>query len=178
MRNLKNYMFECTVSHTKQVIDKIESDQRILNDVDIYDLLARFTLDCFTSIAFGKSVESVSMYPKTSQFAESFDRLMECFAFRHITPPFVWKAMRLLPFEIGNEGQIKRDIRVINAFSDRVLDSRQDHISNISDEGGDTYNDIISLFSKHDKNLSREQLKCYQISIRFDLFFVFVFADI
>merc|ERR1719361_2412319 len=124
MRNLKNYMFECTVSHTKQVIAKINSDEAIMNDVNIYEMLGRFTLDCFTSIAFGKSVKSVALYPKTSPFAESFDRLMECFGFRHVTPPFVWMVLLALPFEIGNEGQIKRDIRVINRFSDKVLDSR------------------------------------------------------
>merc|ERR1712228_244671 len=87
------------------------------------------------------------------------DRLMESFAFRHVTPPLIWKGLRLVPLEIGNEGQIKRDIRVINAFSDRVLDSRQAKTSNISDESGDKYNDVISLFSKHDKTLTRNQLK-------------------
>ena len=45
MRNLKNYMFECTVTHSKHVLAKIDSDADILNDVDIYNMLSRFTLD-------------------------------------------------------------------------------------------------------------------------------------
>ena len=65
----------------------------------------------------------------------------------------------MLPFEFGNEGAIKRDIRIINEFSDQVLDSRQNAISNITDETGDKYNDIISLFHKHDPTLTRQQLK-------------------
>ena len=89
MRNLKSYMFECTVEHTKQVIDKINEDKDRLNDVDIYNMLARFTLDCFTAIAFGKSVESIEMYPETHPFAEAFDNLITAFAFRHITPPVI-----------------------------------------------------------------------------------------
>lgn len=67
--------------------------------------------------------------------------------------------LRALPFEIGNEGQIKRDIRIITEFADRVLDSRQNEISRISDESGEHHNDIISLFHKHDKSLTRQQLK-------------------
>ena len=50
-------------------------------------MLARFTLDCFTAIAFGKSVESIEMYPETHPFAEAFDNLISAIAYRHITPP-------------------------------------------------------------------------------------------
>eukprot|EP01084_Bolivina_argentea_P124350 220355_1 len=46
MRNLKDYMFECTVDHTKRVINKINSNDEFLNDIDIYNMLGRFTLDC------------------------------------------------------------------------------------------------------------------------------------
>ena len=87
MRNLKNYMFECTVKHTKQVIDKINESKDRLNDVDIYNMLARFTLDCFTAIAFGKSVESIEMYPETHPFAQAFDNLIASVAVRHVQPP-------------------------------------------------------------------------------------------
>ena len=87
MRNLKNYMFDCTVDHTKQVIDKINSDDDFLDDVDIYNMLSRFTLDCFTAIAFGKSVDSTSIYPEIHPFAEAFDNLIESMAFRTIQPP-------------------------------------------------------------------------------------------
>eukprot|EP01084_Bolivina_argentea_P124349 220354_1 len=46
MRNLKDYMFQCTVDHTKGVINKINSNDEFLNDIDIYNMLGRFTLDC------------------------------------------------------------------------------------------------------------------------------------
>ena len=61
--------------------------------------------------------------------------------------------------QFGNEGGIVRDIKVINDFANQLLESRQKSISNITDESGDKYNDIISLFYKHDKTLTREQLK-------------------
>ena len=80
-------MFETSVVHTKQVIDKINENKDTLNDVDIYNMLSRFTLDTFTAIAFGKSVDSVSIYPDEHKFGEAFDNLIEAFAFRHVTPP-------------------------------------------------------------------------------------------
>merc|ERR1719242_794320 len=61
MRNLKNYMFECTVDHSDKVLNKI--DECDADNIDIYDMLSRFTLDCFTSIAFGQSVNSLECYP-------------------------------------------------------------------------------------------------------------------
>ena len=61
--------------------------------------------------------------------------------------------------EFGNEGKIVRDIRIINDFANQVLESRQKSISSITDESGDKYNDIISLFYKHDKTLTKDQLK-------------------
>ena len=113
----------------------------------------------FTSIAFGTSTDSIALYPEKHPFAEAFDACIENFAFRHIIPMPVWKLWRALPIEVGNEGQIKRDMRIINAFADSVMASRQSARSRISDEAGDTHNDIISLFSKHDPSLSQQQLK-------------------
>jgi len=166
MRNLRNYMFECAVVHTKKVIDKIDSDEAIQSDVDIYNILSRFTLDSFTAIAFGKSCESTAFYPRKHPFAEAFDDMVESVAKRHLTiPPNFWKLMRWLPFEVGNEGEIKRNMRVINDFADSVLDSRQTDISGISDEAGDKHNDLISLFSKHDASLTRAQLKCIAMNM-------------
>lgn len=156
MRNLRNFMFECTVQHSKEVIAKCASFQ---SDVDIYNMLSRFTLDCFTAIAFGQSVNSTSSYPKEHPFAEAFDGMISCVTARHIVPPWIWKAMRAMPFKVGNEGAIKRNMRVINAFADEVLDSRQHALQRITDESGVKYNDIISLYSTHDPSLSREQLK-------------------
>ena len=87
MRNLRNYIFDCTVDHTKIVLTKIDSDPSFRDDVDIYNMLSRFTLDCFTAIAFGKSVDSTSIYPEKHPFAEAFDNCITNFAFRHTTPP-------------------------------------------------------------------------------------------
>ena len=36
---------QCTVQHSKQVITKINSDPATVADVDIYNMLSRFTLD-------------------------------------------------------------------------------------------------------------------------------------
>ena len=59
---------------------------------DIYYMLSRFTLDCFTSIAFGESVDSLSIYPAKHPFAEAFDRLIANMAIRHFIPHQLWEA--------------------------------------------------------------------------------------
>eukprot|EP01084_Bolivina_argentea_P246295 412222_1 len=161
MRNLKDYMFSMTVFHTKQVINKINSNDAFLDDIDIYNMLARFTLDAFTAISFGKSTDSVSIFPEKHAFAEAFDNCIYLFAERHMTPSFIWKPIRLLPERLtfGNEYKIKKNIKVIDEFANQVLSARQTAIATISDESGDKYNDIISLFIKQDKNLTNKQLK-------------------
>ena len=53
MRNLKTYMFECTINQCNLVFNKMDS---IISDsnysdnigINIYDILSRFTLDTFT----------------------------------------------------------------------------------------------------------------------------------
>eukprot|EP01084_Bolivina_argentea_P193713 332320_1 len=160
-RNLKEYMFKCNVIHTKNVINKINSNTEFLDNIDMYNMLARFTLDCFTAIAFGKATDSVSMFPNEHPFAFAFDNCMYLFAVRHMTLPLIWKNVRRLPecLTFGKEYQIKRDIKIIDDFADKILGSRQSEISNISDEFGDKYNDILSLFMKYDSNLTKTQLK-------------------
>eukprot|EP01084_Bolivina_argentea_P246296 412223_1 len=162
-RNLKDFMYECTIKHTEKVINKINSRIEQIPDeyINIYDMLARFTLDCFTDIAFGKSVDSVSIYPTLHPFSEAFDNLITSFPQRFVQAPFMWKPIRMLPecLTFGNEYKIKRDIKIINEFAFDVLNSRQHMIANISDECNDKYNDIISLFIKNDPNLTNKQLK-------------------
>eukprot|EP01084_Bolivina_argentea_P014353 26801_1 len=160
MRNLKDYMFECTMSHMEKVMNKFNEDHINKNDINIYNMLARFTMDTFSTIAFGKSVGSIEIFPKEHEFATAFDNLIESLAFRHVTPHFIWRFFRLLPFSFGNEGNIKRDMKIINTFANSVIDSRQHSSSGISDEFGKKYNDIISLFIKFsEKKLSRNELK-------------------
>eukprot|EP01084_Bolivina_argentea_P093383 167953_1 len=166
MRNLKQNMFDCTVQYTDKVLNKIEEQD--MNDINIYDLLSRFTLDCFTAIAFGKSVNSLECFPEKHPFAEGFDGLMASMILRHFIPYWIWKTSRFInkysPIKFGNEGKIFKDVEAINAFSDSVLDARTQKkdkgAKQILDENGSGYDDIISLFIKSsDKQLSKDQLK-------------------
>eukprot|EP01084_Bolivina_argentea_P087254 157609_1 len=151
MRNLKDYMFDCTINHTKKVIAKIEEQGIDMNNINIYDMLGRFTLDAFTDIAFGTTCDSLSSYPSKHPFAEAFDTLIEAMAKRHLIPPSIWKFEKI--FNIGNERIIHKNIQIINEFAGQVLDSRQTSLAGITDESGHSYNDIISLFIKHEKKI-------------------------
>eukprot|EP01084_Bolivina_argentea_P087253 157607_1 len=70
---------------------------------------------------------------------------------RHLIPPSIWKFEKI--FNIGNERIIHKNIQIINEFAGQVLDSRQTSLAGITDESGHSYNDIISLFIKHEKKI-------------------------
>eukprot|EP01084_Bolivina_argentea_P244169 409126_1 len=151
MRNLKDYMYECGVLHSKRVIKKLSG----LDRVDIYDTFSRFTLDAFTTIAFGKSVNSLD--DDECAFGKAFDEVIYQMSFRMLIPEWFWNSLRYL--NIGNERGIKKNISIIDDFADNVLNQRQKEILSITDESGDKYNDILSLFMKHNKELNRKELR-------------------
>ena len=155
-------------------------DECDANSIDIYDMLSRFTLDCFTSIAFGQSVNSLECYPSKHPFAEAFDDVIARVTIRHFVPHPIWQVSKainaLSPIKFGNEGKIYRDVEVINEFADSVLDSRELRQSSktsmnggnglLSDESGSKHNDILSLFIKYSETeLSKTELKCLVLRI-------------
>ena len=67
MRNLRDYMFGCCAETTGTTMAKLESLRVSGQPIDINDILGRMTFDCFTSIAFGASFDSMS---KVGRFLE------------------------------------------------------------------------------------------------------------
>merc|ERR1712176_55141 len=126
--------------------------------IDINDILGRMTFDCFTSIAFGQSFASMSLYPKQHPFGHSFDQCVELFA-KRTTEPF-WKLKRAL--NIDYEYEIDQNLKIINTFCDELIRKKQ--ASNAShrrmtDESGVKTFDLFTLYSEHKNSLTNEEMK-------------------
>ena len=156
-RNLKNYMFDTSIKNTHSTIKKLhEYDNKT---IDINDLLGRFTVDTFCEIAFGYNMNSVTTYPKQHAFGVAFDDMVERVSKRG--SDLLWKQKRAL--NVGNEAYIHHDHIIIQQFVKDIVNKKSK--SQMSDETGKESYDILSLYLKHDPNLTFKNL--YDISINF-----------
>eukprot|EP01084_Bolivina_argentea_P246298 412226_1 len=160
MRNLKDFMYEMSVKHTHSTTKKlkqleINTDKK--EGIDINDILGRFSLDTFCEIAFGVDTKTVSDYPKQCEFGDCFDDLVMRVD-RRGSDPF-WKIKKML--NIGTENIISYNAKIISNFVNNILDNKMKNKSktNISDETGKGSYDILSLFLKHNPNLTKQELK-------------------
>ena len=159
MRNLQHYMFETSVTNTRRAIEKLQEFKG--KTVDINDILGRFTMDTFCEIAFGKSTNSVTSYPKQHAFGVAFDDMVERITVRGLDP--FWKLKRLL--NVGSEWYIHEDHMVIKNFVQNIVRQKNENRSKVADESGKSDHDLLSLYLKHDPNLSFKDL--YDIALNF-----------
>lgn len=120
-------MYQCCIHTTDVLMNKLENLIQSSSIVDINDMLGRMTLDCFTSIAFGKSFEVIELYPKRHPFSSSFDSVISQLGRRGHDP--FWKLKKY--FNVGNESLIKKNISVINSFADRILAAKKINVNYI-----------------------------------------------
>eukprot|EP01084_Bolivina_argentea_P246297 412224_1 len=158
MRNLKDFMYNISKKNTLSVIKKLKELSHE-PEIDINDILGRFTLDTFCEIAFGINVNSVQTYPKTHEFGIAFDDLVMRIDKRG--GDILWKIKKSL--QIGNESYISHDSKIIMDFVNDILDKNHFNVNSntkhISDVGGGQKHDLLSLFLKHNPKLTREELK-------------------
>ncbi|ETO29445.1 cytochrome P450, partial [Reticulomyxa filosa] len=157
MRNLKEYMFECAVSGSKRVMEKLkelnqlESSKR--DGIDMSDVLGRFTLDSFIEICFGKSLHIIETAPKQHAFSEAFDESVYICSVRSFDPFWKWKQL----FNIGLESKMQQNEKTLNDFVYRLLDI--DTRRQLVDESGVNKHDVISLYLSLEPNISRKELR-------------------
>ena len=76
----------------------------------------------------------------------------------------LWKIKRAL--NVGNEWHITRDHKVITDFVSRILDQKESGTTTASIrdvDGGEQY-DLLSLYVKHNPDLTRNELKDIALS--------------
>ena len=156
MRNLKEYMYKCCTRTTHTTLNKLKELKSNGDIIDINEIFGRMTFDCFTSIAFGISFDSMKSYPKTHPFMYAFDYQVNTVSFRDSDA--FWRIKKIL--NIGYNAELTRAAKVITEFSDNVVNqARKSKISNITDESGTKTFDLLSLYLDNDPNLSNEQLR-------------------
>eukprot|EP01084_Bolivina_argentea_P074227 134688_1 len=155
-RNLRDYMYKCVINTTKSTLNVLQTlcDDNIA--IDINDILGRMTFDCFTTIAFGQSFDSMSLYPQNHPFGKAFDKIVELIPMR-MSQPF-WKVKRFL--NIDYEKEIAYHLKIINDFSHNLItEKRKNTIANITDETGINTFDLFSLYQKHNQQLTDNDMK-------------------
>ncbi|KAG6944580.1 hypothetical protein JG688_00017009 [Phytophthora aleatoria] len=142
MRALRDSMTS-TIQRHLVVLERIFYQAAETNDtVDMFRLLNRFTMEAFTEIGFGVHMNCLDA-DKEHPFQTAFDRSQQLFVLRFVRPSWFWKTQRLLG--IGAEGQVKRDMDVINSTIFDIVTQTLEHRAKGTqdDKGG---KDIISLF--------------------------------
>ena len=156
VRNLRDYMYSCCQQTTKSTMNVLENLRQNNQIIDINDILGRMTFDCFTSIAFGKSFNSMKLYPDKHPFGKSFDKLVELFPIRNREP--LWRIKRAL--NIGYEYEISENLKVVDDFCiDLITKKKEETVQNITDESGQDTFDLFSLYYNHNKELTNEDMK-------------------
>eukprot|EP01084_Bolivina_argentea_P039241 72528_1 len=154
-RNLKDYMYEMSLKHTKDTINKLYNYLNYDGGVNINDILGRFTLDTFCEIAFGQNINSINSYPKPHEFGVVFDEMVEQIGSR--SNDIFWKLKRIL--NIGREKHIHKYHIILQNFVDNIIQKQSTNNYKISDESGNASYNILSLFLKFDPTLTATQLK-------------------
>ncbi|RCV07124.1 hypothetical protein SETIT_1G219200v2 [Setaria italica] len=91
--------------------------------VDMQDLLLRFTFDNICAAAFGIDAGCLAEGLPDVPFASAFERATELSLARFVTPPFVWKAKRLLG--VGSERALVEATRAVREFAERTVAERR-----------------------------------------------------
>eukprot|EP00644_Phytophthora_capsici_P002765 jgi/Phyca11/124947/e_gw1.55.146.1 len=113
------------------------------DSIDMFRLLNRFTMEAFTEIGFGVQLNCLDA-DKEHPFQTAFDRSQQSLALRFLRPSWFWKTQRLL--SIGAEGQVKRDMNVINSTIFDIVTQTLDHRAMDTKEHEKRDKDIVSLF--------------------------------
>jgi len=107
---------------------------------DTKKMFFRYTMDSFTEIAFGESVESLSV--ETHPFSTSFDRAHQMLLDRYYDPLWVIKKK----LNIGREKRIAQEIANLHKFANEVIAKRHQ-----DEKAGKERNDLISQFLQFSK---------------------------
>ncbi|KAL6899332.1 hypothetical protein ACP4OV_005990 [Aristida adscensionis] len=104
--------------------------------VDLQDVLLRFTFDNICAAAFGADAGCLAVHGRLPDvpFARAFERATELSLRRFVTPPFVWKAKRLLG--VGSERALVEAARAVREFADRTVAERRTELRKLGSLSG------------------------------------------
>ncbi|GLD99588.1 hypothetical protein PINS_up008314 [Pythium insidiosum] len=146
-RTIRDALTDTVRRHVVTLHRILQRSQENNERIDLFKLFNRFTIETFTEIAFGLSLECLES-DREHPFQTAFDSGQRMLARRFLGPTWVWKLQRVL--NIGNERQMRADLQVINDMVYDIIQQslarRQRQESTKTDEQQPRAKDIVSLF--------------------------------
>lgn len=157
-RQLNDHMSHIIVEHVQILQQILTSAMESNKPIDMQKMFFRLTMDSFTEWAFGEKLNSLTQ--EHVPFAHAFDtcqRLLLC----RIFDPF-WKAKRV--FGLGAEGNIKKQLKILDDFAYRTINRRREAFQSASSGSGlEAGSSLISWYireaKKTGKTLSDKELR-------------------
>ncbi|OWZ17404.1 hypothetical protein PHMEG_0008650 [Phytophthora megakarya] len=145
MRTLRDSMTTVIQRHAMALYEILQRARGQNETLDLSKLFNRFTIEAFAEIGFGVHMgclDSEEEHP----FQKAFDRAQRALRFRFTRPGWFWKTQRWLG--VGVEGQLQRDIQVIDETVLEIVEKALLQRANKDQDGGDEKkgSDIVSLF--------------------------------
>mmetsp|Transcript_60048 Transcript_60048/g.140369 ORF Transcript_60048/g.140369 Transcript_60048/m.140369 type:complete len:500 (+) Transcript_60048:60-1559(+) len=138
----KNHIWQVVEKNCDKVL-KILADS---TEVDMFNLLNRFTLDSIGEIGFGTSIGSLEN--PVSPFLQSFDEAQRI-VFKRFVLPF-WRVLQF--FGLGPERESRHHMKKLRAYSADIV---KELATSLDTSAGDSF---VGLFMKKEPNLSDEFL--------------------
>ncbi|KAG2909006.1 hypothetical protein JG687_00013815 [Phytophthora cactorum] len=143
MRALRDSMTATIQRHAIVLFNILQRASDSGETLDLFRLLNRFTFEAFAEIGFGVRMGCLDS-DEEHPFQKAFDHAQRALLLRFIRPGWFWKTQRWLG--LGVEGELKKDIEVINATVLGIVEKALARRSPNSCGGANEGQDIVSLF--------------------------------
>lgn len=171
-RELRGKMTDVFVKRSRDFIRHLQTLDRNAPrgehaTVDLHDLFFRWTMDCFTEIAFSYRTRAfdAAMEGQEDEFGEAFDIVQSGMANRYFKP--WWKLEKWIRWPFGDEARITKHLKVLNRVVEQVVDDRLAHIEeelNRPSIGADLITHFLKISHQQKMPVDREQMRDIVVS--------------
>ncbi|KAG1697035.1 hypothetical protein DVH05_017421 [Phytophthora capsici] len=144
MRALRDSMTVIIQRHAATLCELLKRAKENNETLDLFKLFNRFTIEAFAEIAFGVHMGCLDS-DEEHPFQKAFDRAQRALLLRFTRPGWFWKTQRWLG--MGVEGQLQRDIQVIDKTVLEIVEKALAQRASNSDKGIENKgSDVVSIF--------------------------------
>lgn len=112
-RALREFMAPIIQKHVRVLMHVLTSVEQSQKPVDIFHTAGRFTLDAFGEIAFGFSLNTLTL-THAHPFERAIEAAQHIAASRLVAPTWYWKLKRWL--NVGSEKQLRAALAIVDEF--------------------------------------------------------------
>jgi cytochrome P450 len=154
-RSLKDYMFDVFTNTAEKMMDKLAELRGADGDgvIDIYDIFNRLTIEAFTEVAFGVSIDSISVAPKNEKMSVAFEQGFALCSQRMFDSS--WPIKRWLG--IGGEADLQKHSQFLRKFIQGVIVERRKEFE--AKSGIAKQYDLLSMFLDRYPDISDDELR-------------------